>query len=72
MDRGFCHRTESDLFLLLLTRIAYPGATKSMVNVLFLNYFTDAFPDSDVRLRLRKVGQTTITEAESKAVRLEA
>ena len=55
-----------------LTRKAYPGATNAMINVLSLDYFIDALPDSDVRLRLREVGPKTITEAESIAVRLEA
>ena len=55
-----------------LTRKAYPTASSDTINVLALDYFIDALPDSDIRLRLREVGPKTIMEAESIAVRLDA
>ncbi|CAC5389839.1 unnamed protein product [Mytilus coruscus] len=39
---------------------------------LAVDYFIDAIPETDIRLRLREVGPTSINEAESIAVRLEA
>jgi len=55
-----------------LTRKAYPCATAEITEVLALDHFVDALPDSDIRLRLREVGPKTISEAERIAVRLDA
>ena len=55
-----------------LTRKAYPGASNDLVDTLALDYFIDAIPDQEIRLRLREVGPRTTNEAEKIAVRLEA
>ena len=55
-----------------LTRKAYPSASSEVIDLLALDYFVDALPDADVRLRLREVGPKTISEAERIAVRLDA
>ncbi|KAK3083388.1 hypothetical protein FSP39_021383 [Pinctada imbricata] len=55
-----------------LAKKAYPNTTKEMIEVLALDYFTDALTDSDIRLRLKEVGPKSISEAEKIAVRLEA
>ncbi|KAK3083346.1 hypothetical protein FSP39_020349 [Pinctada imbricata] len=55
-----------------LAKKAYPNTTKEMIEVLALDYFTDALTDSDIRLRLKEVGPKNISEAEKIAVRLEA
>ncbi|CAC5406673.1 unnamed protein product [Mytilus coruscus] len=55
-----------------LTRRAYPDTTALVMDNLSLDYFIDAIPETDIRLRLREVGPTSINEAENIAVRLEA
>ena len=54
-----------------LTRQAYPDADQSMLNILSLDYFIDALPDPDMRLRIRESKPSSITEAETLAIRLE-
>ncbi|VDI37517.1 Hypothetical predicted protein [Mytilus galloprovincialis] len=55
-----------------LTRKAYPGTSSLVRDTLALDYFIDAIPEADIRLRLREVGPKTIGEAENISVRLEA
>lgn len=55
-----------------LTRRAYPGTSPVVRDTLALDYFIDAIPETEIRLRLREVGPKTINEAENIAVRLEA
>ena len=55
-----------------LTRKAYPSASSEVVKLLAMDYFIDALPDVDLRLRLREVGPKTIAEAETIAVRLDS
>ena len=55
-----------------LTQKAYPSASSEVVELLAMDYFIDALPDVDLRLRLREVGPKTIAEAETIAVRLDA
>lgn len=55
-----------------LTRIAYPGTYSKVRDTLSLDYFIDAIPETEIRLRLREVCPKTINEAENIAVRLEA
>ncbi|CAC5400044.1 unnamed protein product [Mytilus coruscus] len=55
-----------------LTRRAYPGTSPLVRDTLALDYFIDAIPETEVRLRLREVGPKSINEAENIAVRLEA
>lgn len=55
-----------------LTRKAYPSASSEVVELLALDFFIDALPDADIRLRLREVGPKSISEAERIAVRLDA
>ena len=54
-----------------LTRQAYPGATSDLHNILALDHFIDAIPDTDMRLRLRESRPKNISEAETQATRLE-
>ena len=54
-----------------LTRQAYPTADSSLINTLSLDYFIDAIPDSDMRLRIREARPSNINQAEIHAVRLE-
>lgn len=55
-----------------LTRQAYPSASSEVLDLLALDYFIDALPDTDMRLRLREICPKTVSEAEKIAVRLEA
>ncbi|CAC5378861.1 unnamed protein product [Mytilus coruscus] len=55
-----------------LTRRAYPDTTALVMDNVSLDYFIDAIPETDIRLRLREVGPTSINETENIAVRLEA
>lgn len=55
-----------------MTRQAYPMADASMINILALDYFIDAIPDSDTRLRIRELRPKNLNEAETHAIRLEA
>lgn len=55
-----------------LTRRAYPGTSPVVKDTLALDYFIDAIPETEIRLRLREVGPKSISEAENIAVRLEA
>ena len=54
-----------------LTRQAYPHANRNMLDILSLDYYIDALPDPDIRLRIRESRPQNITEAETLAVRLE-
>lgn len=55
-----------------LTRKAYPSANASVIETLAMDYFIDAIPFKDVRIRLREVSPKTLSEAEEIAVRLES
>ena len=55
-----------------LTRKAYPGASLDVIETLALDYFIDAIPFRDIRIRLREVCPKTVSEAEKIAVRLDA
>ena len=53
-----------------LTRQAYPNADQNMMEILSLDYFIDALPNSEMRLRIRESRPKNITEAETLAIRL--
>ena len=55
-----------------LTRQAYPKVSLDVVEALAVDHFIDALPETEIRLRLREVGPTTLAEAEKIAVRMEA
>lgn len=55
-----------------LTRKAYPSASSNVIETLALDYFIDAIPFREVRIRLREVNPKTLSEAEKIAVRLDA
>jgi hypothetical protein len=55
-----------------LTRNAYPDAPSSVLKVLARDYFIDAIPNSDLRLKVREAIPQNIDEAETIAIRLEA
>jgi len=55
-----------------MTRRAYPGSSPVVRDTLALDYFIDAIPETEIRLRLREVGPKSINEVENIAVRLEA
>ncbi|MCG8048446.1 MAG: hypothetical protein N0E48_22985, partial [Candidatus Thiodiazotropha endolucinida] len=55
-----------------LTRQAYPNVSLDVVEALAVDHFIDAIPESEIRLRLREVGPSTLAEAERIAVRMES
>ncbi|KAL5004068.1 hypothetical protein ScPMuIL_017524, partial [Solemya velum] len=55
----------------MMTRKAYSRATSEVIDVIALDYFIDAIPDMDIRMRLREVGPKNIDGAVQVAVRLE-
>ena len=55
-----------------LTRKAYPSASSNVIETLAMDYFIDAIPFKEVRIRLREVCPKTLAEAEKIAVRLDA
>ena len=55
-----------------LTRRAYSGTSPVVRDTLALDYFIDAIPETEIRLRLREVGPKTINKAEHITVLLEA
>ena len=54
-----------------LTRKAYRNVTPDVADTLAIDYFIDAIPESEIRLRLKELGPKTMTEAENIAVKLE-
>lgn len=54
-----------------LTRKAYRNVTSDVADTLAIDYFIDAIPESEIRLRLKELGPKTMTEAENIAVKLE-
>ena len=52
-----------------LVRLAYPGATEAMVELLVKYQFTDAFPDEDMRLRIRQNKPAMLIPYNSKFLR---
>ena len=55
-----------------LTRQAYPQVSLDVVEALSIDHFIEALPESEIRLRLREVGPSTLAEAERIAVRMDA
>ena len=55
-----------------LVRQAYPGVNKDVIETLSIDNFIDALGDSDIRLRVRKIGPKTLADAERTALRLES
>ena len=55
-----------------LTRLAYPGATKDMIQVLAQDQFVDALVEEDVRLRIRQNKPVTLRDALRIALELES
>ena len=55
-----------------LSRQSYPIASLDVIKALALDHFIDALTESDIRLRIREVGPKSFSEAEVKAIRLEA
>ena len=55
-----------------LAKKAYPTANASMIDVLAIDHFIDALPQSDIRLRLKESRPKNLMEAEKLAVTLEA
>lgn len=55
-----------------LTRKAYPSASSNVIETLAMDYFIDAIPYKEVRIRLREICPKTLAEAEKIAVRLDA
>ena len=53
-----------------LTRQAYPGAPSSVTDTFSIDYFIDALPDSDMRLKLRETRPQSISDVEMQAIRL--
>ncbi|CAC5425833.1 unnamed protein product [Mytilus coruscus] len=55
-----------------LTRKAYPSDNLDVTKTLALDYFIDAIPFKEIRIRLSEVSPKTVAEAENVAVRLDA
>ena len=55
-----------------LVRQAYPGVNKDVIETLSIDIFIDALTDSEIRLRVRELGQKTLADAERTALRLES
>ena len=55
-----------------LTRQAYPQVSLDVVEALSIVHFIETLPESEIRLRLREVGPSTLAEAERIAVRMDA
>ena len=55
-----------------LVRLAYPGATEAMVELLAKDQFVDALPDEDMRLRIRQNKPATLRDALKLALELES
>ena len=55
-----------------LTRLAYPDAAESMIEVLAKDQFIDSLADEDVRLRIRQNRPKTLREALETALELES
>ena len=55
-----------------MIRRAYPGSSPVVRDTLTLDYFINAIPETEIRLRLREVGPKSINEAENIAVWLKA
>ena len=53
-------------------RLAYPGATEAMVELLAKDQFVDALPDEDMRLRIRQNKPATLRDALKLALELES
>ena len=55
-----------------LVRHAHPSINKDVIETLSLDNFIDAITDSDIRMRVRELSQTSLEEAEQICVRIEA
>lgn len=55
-----------------LTRKAYPSASSNVIETLAMDYFIDAIPYKEVRIRLGEMCPKTLAKAEKIAVRLDA
>ena len=53
-------------------RLAYPGATEAMVELLAKDQFVDVLPDEDMRLRIRQNKPATLRDALKLALELES
>ena len=49
-----------------LVRQAYPGVGKDVIEILSMDHFIDALPDTDIRLRVRKFCPKTLADAKKK------
>ena len=55
-----------------LVRQAYPGVNKDVIETLSIDIFNNALTDSEIRLRVRELGQKTLADPERTALRLES